>query len=109
MGTEVRTDPDGRVSLVLRGDLNAASAGALDALVRSHDGVVRLDLSGVSSIDASGLFAIVSADTRARQRGIALTIVPPPEHARRVFAWTGLDRRLAFVPPSRGAEPLVPS
>jgi hypothetical protein len=50
-----------------------------------------------TSIDSSGLFALVQADTRARQAGTRLTLVPPGALVARIFAWTGLESRLHFV------------
>jgi anti-anti-sigma factor len=51
----------------------------------------------VDVIDSSGLFALVQADTRARQAGTRLILVPPGAVVARIFAWTGLESRLHFV------------
>lgn len=94
---QVRRAEDERVSLRLHGDLDLAGASILEALLREHETVDHIDLSDVETIDSSGLFALVLADTRARQQGFDLRLVPPPAPARRIFTWTGLDGRLGFV------------
>lgn len=86
-----------RVELALHGDLDADGAEVLYALIGEFDHVDTIDLAGVETIDSSGLFALVQADTRARQSGARLTIVPPAELVGRIFAWTGLESRLNFV------------
>lgn len=85
------------IGLRLHGDLDAYGAGVLQALLSEFEDVVHIDLTDVRSIDSSGLFALVTADTRARQRGHRLTLSPPPPLIHRIFAWTGLDARLQFV------------
>jgi anti-anti-sigma factor len=62
-----------------------------------YEHVARLDLSDVDTIDSSGLFALVQADTRARFNGVRLTIIPPRPSVARIFEWTGLDTRLSFL------------
>ena len=86
-----------RVELALHGDLDANGAGVLQALVAEFDHVDCISLADVDTIDSSGLFALVQADTRARQAGTRLTLVPPGVLVARIFAWTGLESRLNFV------------
>jgi len=83
--------------LRLHGDLDCEGAEVLHALVTEFDHVARIDLEDVDTIDSSGLFALVQADTRARMCGTRLTLVPPAETVRRIFEWTGLDSRLMFI------------
>jgi anti-sigma B factor antagonist len=86
-----------RAELKLHGDLDIEGADVLHALVTEFERVARIDLSDVDTIDSSGLFAIVQADTRARLSGMRLTLVPPRESVRQIFEWTGLDARLNFA------------
>jgi anti-anti-sigma factor len=86
-----------RVELELHGDLDADGADVLQALVAEFDHIDRIDLADVDVIDSSGLFALVQADTRARQAGTRLILVPPGAVVARIFAWTGLESRLHFV------------
>jgi anti-anti-sigma factor len=86
-----------RVELELHGDLDADGAEILQALVAEFDHVDRIDLADVGTIDSSGLFALVQADTKARLAGTRLTLVPPGVLVARIFEWTGLVSRLHFV------------
>jgi anti-anti-sigma factor len=83
--------------LRLHGDLDLAGAEVLQALVTEFDRIALIDLTDVETIDSSGLFALVQADTRARLSGTRLTLVPPRESVARIFAWTGLESRLTFA------------
>jgi anti-anti-sigma factor len=83
--------------LRLHGDLDLAGAEILQALVTEFDRVALIDLTDVETIDSSGLFALVQADTRARLSGTRLTLIPPRESVARIFAWTGLESRLTFA------------
>jgi anti-anti-sigma factor len=83
--------------LRLHGDLDLDGADILQALVTEFDRVACIDLSDVDTIDSSGLFALVQADTRSRLSGTRLTLVPPRDSVRRIFEWTGLDSRLTFA------------
>ena len=83
--------------LRLHGDLDLAGAEVLQALVTEFERVALIDLSDVETIDSSGLFALVQADTRARLSGTRLTLVPPRDSVGRIFEWTGLDARLTFA------------
>jgi len=83
--------------LRLHGDLDIDGADILHALVTEFDRVACIDLTDVDTIDSSGLFALVQADTRARVCGTRLTLVPPRDSVRRIFEWTGLDARLTFA------------
>lgn len=83
--------------LRLHGDLDLEGAEILQALVTEFDRVACIDLSDVETIDSSGLFALVQADTRARLNGTRLTLIRPAEAVGRIFEWTGLETRLTFA------------
>ena len=83
--------------LRLHGNLDLEGSEVLQALVTEFDRVSCIDLTDVDTIDSSGLFALVQADTRARLSGTRLTLVPPRDSVRRIFEWTGLDSRLTFA------------
>lgn len=87
----------GHIELRLHGDLDLEGATVLNTLMSEYEHVARLDLSDVDTIDSSGLFALVQADTRARFNGVRLTLVPPRPSVARIFEWTGLDSRLTFL------------
>jgi anti-anti-sigma factor len=91
----------GPVRVVLQGELDISSAGKVEEeLTRveaSNPDLIVLDLRGLEFMDSSGLRAIVSADTRARESGRRIAIVRGPAAVQRIFDVTRLDERLALV------------
>jgi anti-anti-sigma factor len=87
----------GHTELRLHGDLDLEGAEILRSLITEYEHVALIDLRGVDTIDSSGLFALVEADTRVRFNGVSLTLIPPRESVARIFEWTGLDARLTFL------------
>jgi anti-anti-sigma factor len=87
----------GHIELRLHGDLDLEGATVLRSLITEYEHVQLIDLQDVDTIDSSGLFALVEADTHARFNGVHLTLVPPREAVARIFEWTGLDARLTFL------------
>ena len=90
-------EQDGGVSVLVRGDVDLATAAALseaidDASTRGRGSVV-VDLSGSPFIDSSGISALVRAAQLAEGRA-AVTVRSPTPQARRVFLLTGVDQFL---------------
>ncbi len=88
-------------TLVLRGELDAATAPVLErAIAEVLDGqavVDRLvvDLAGLGFIDSSGLNVLVATANRLRRApgiGASLVVVNASPSARRLFAIAGVDR-----------------
>jgi anti-sigma B factor antagonist len=100
---------DGTVRLVLTGEFDIASAPQVEEeMTRLEAGeatLILLDLRGLEFMDSTGLRTVVGADTRAREQGRRLLIVPGPEAVHRIFEVTGLTDRLEFVddPAAAGA------
>lgn len=92
---------DGVVLVIPRGriDLPVAPALRKHLLDLVNAGRTRLvvDLSGVDSIDSSGLGALVSGFEAARANGGDLKIMAPGEQARLVLELTHVDRLLRTV------------
>jgi anti-anti-sigma factor len=92
----VTSEPDSR-SAVLRldGALHTPIDGVLRSTVESlfQSGVrrVRLDLSGVSSIDAAGVGELIQIFTTAAADGGVLEIERMSAHVRRVLDVTGVS------------------
>jgi anti-anti-sigma factor len=57
---------------------------------------VVIDLGGLAFIDSSGLRVLMLADSRARERGYELMLLPGPEPVQRVFEMTGAFDVLRF-------------
>jgi anti-anti-sigma factor len=54
-------------------------------------GPIRLDLAGVTELDAAGLGVLARLARRARYRGRACSLVAAPPRVRRLLALTRLD------------------
>ncbi len=98
---EIDVNPDGdRVVVAPVGEIDLSTVpqlrAALDEVSDAGFKQIVLDLRGVTFLDSSGLKLIL--DQHARDVGFALIAGPEPVH--RVFAVTGLDRRLPFLPAS---------
>lgn len=82
--------PEGRLNMVVAPELREQ----LHSLVRSGNTKLVVDLSGVDSIDSSGLGALISGLKVARQSGGDLRIAAPGEQATAVLELTNLNRVL---------------
>lgn len=94
-----------RQTLVLRGDLDIASAGQLEAVIREAcssgtPGLV-LDLGEVTYMDSSGLRVIIAAGRLCEELGNELELVPGPPEVQRLFELMGLSENLQFTTSSR--------
>lgn len=59
--------------------------------------VVVLDLSGLTFIDSTAIGAILSANTRARERDVELRLIPGSPAVQRPFEIAGLTEPLNFA------------
>ncbi len=86
--------------LQIAGELDAYTAGAIEELLsdRDHSGDVRVDLSGVTFIDSTGIRAIVRADNDLRSKDRALIIQSPSASVMRLLELTALDERFRIEP-----------
>lgn len=101
-----RTDELHAVRVALSGELDIATAGEAErqilAAEQDAQGVLVVDLSGLSFMDSTGLRLILGADVRLRAAGNRLVLVPGPEAVHRVFRLALLEDRLEFQPPTTG-------
>lgn len=85
----------------VRGEIDAHTAPqvreAAEALLEAH-GTVRVDLSGVTFIDSSGLGVLVALTTAARDAGGDLVVVAPSRPVIRLFEISGLAGHLTVEP-----------
>jgi anti-anti-sigma factor len=92
---------DGGVRVVFTGELDIGGAREADEAVRQAesdgDGVLTLDLRGLTFMDSTGLRLLVSADRRAQEKGRTLRIVRGPDPIQRVLELTGLSDKLPLV------------
>ena len=95
------TEREGRIHLVLRGELDLSTVGKVQDELRrieaSSPPVLVLDLSKLTFLDSTGLRCLVTADERGRDGGRRVVIVRGPEPVQRVFSITRLEERLDMV------------
>ena len=101
-GFRVDTARNGEtLQIRLTGEFDLQVFERVDELLRGaqkdseHDVVV--DLRGVTSIDQSGIGALVSAALRAGEVGGHLRLIRGPDEVHKVFELEGLDSKLEFV------------
>jgi anti-sigma B factor antagonist len=89
-----------RHTLALIGELDMASAPALDAALRRicTDGTeaVALDLSRLMFMDSTGLRVMLVAKELCERHGCEFQLVRGPAQVQRVFEVTGLIEQLPF-------------
>jgi anti-sigma B factor antagonist len=99
----------GHAVVRVSGEFDLAATHAVeDALLSVEDGkngVIVLDLRGVTFLDSTGLRTITSADHRARGAGPELRIVRGAEQVQKLLYVTGMDKILPLVDdPEESAE-----
>lgn len=107
---------DGQVTVVIRGDLDVATADRtvryITDVIDSCDGPVSADLSELAFCDACGLSALIRVNAYAGQIGRQLELTSPSRAVTKIMRLTGvedwlLQPRLAGVS-SGGSAPGVP-
>src|SRR4051812_1634902 len=94
--------PGGMRRVSLRGELDMIGAPEVEARLRelAHAGTdVRLDLSGLTFMDSTGVRVLFGAAKEADGERPKLEIVRPQGEVWRVIELTGLQRVLPFVDP----------
>lgn len=81
-------------AIVVVGDVDAHSVGALTEVIDRTSGAVTLDLAGVGFIDSSGIRVLVETQSRCRDLGNEFRIVEVSAPVRRLFEITGLTSYL---------------
>lgn len=88
----------------LSGELDAHVAARIRAelheLIERRPRVVVVDLGAVTFLDSTILGLLVGGLRRMREQGGDLRLVFPPEPARRIFSFTGLDNVFAESDPA---------
>lgn len=91
---------DGRYTVAVTGELDIVSAGKLEAVLLQISGdsasAVRLDLSGLTFMDSTGLRTVLRAKELSDSHGFELSLVPGPPKVQRLFEVTALLRVLPF-------------
>lgn len=102
-GFEIHEEDAGEeVRLVVRGELDLATADSLDARLAAladRKRPVLLDLRPLSFMDSSGLRSLMLARERAAGGDWGLRIIPPEGEARDVLRVSGVEDHLPLVDP----------
>jgi anti-sigma B factor antagonist len=106
----IREDADdNRHTLVLTGELDLASAPALEAATARlcADGAseIVLDLSGLAFVDSTGLRTILSSMSLCEEHLCNFWLIPGPRAVQRLFELAGVLERLPFRDPDLPVEP----
>jgi anti-sigma B factor antagonist len=65
---------------------------------------VRVDLSGVSFLDSTGVSALVAGHGEAQDRGITLVVANPQPQVQKVLRIVGLDKVLGVTSDTAGGD-----
>jgi anti-sigma B factor antagonist/stage II sporulation protein AA (anti-sigma F factor antagonist) len=95
----VERDDGGVVRVVVRGELDLATAGRLEAALAEPPGsTVLVDLRGLTFMDSTGVRTLLQATEDCRRDGRALSfLVPASGDARLTMAETGIEALLPVV------------
>src|SRR6478736_7155892 len=96
------SDRDGRAVVVIRGELDLATAPDLEAALQERLDAgqdVVVDLRELDFMDSTGLRVLVAAHARARTDGTRFAITRPKEGGAvaRILTIAGIDTELEFV------------
>jgi anti-anti-sigma factor len=90
--------PDGLATIVVRGDLDLATADRtaqyVSDVIDRHDGPVSADLSGLAFCDACGLGALIRISAYADVAGRRFELTHPSTAVTRIMRLTGVDEWL---------------
>jgi anti-sigma B factor antagonist len=97
---ESRTADDGAATVVVRGEIDMATAPQLrDTLLGIVDaGATRIaiDCRGLGFLDSSGIGVLIAVRKRLGDDGV-LTLESPPAHVRKVLELTGVTDHVTIV------------
>ena len=89
------------VVVSFEGEMDISEADRVEEQLRSAETdqppFLILDLRGLTFLDSTGLRLVLEADTRARDQGRRLAIIPGPDVVHRIFLIAMLDKRLEFI------------
>jgi anti-sigma B factor antagonist len=93
---------NGTAALILEGELDIASAPALEerlsAVEDGHPARLVIDLGGLAFIDSTGLRVLLQANARAGDGAHELVLRPGADAVQRVFETTGVRGAFRFEP-----------
>jgi anti-anti-sigma factor len=93
----------GRTRAAIAGDFDMQATFAVEpALERALDrpdlSALEIDLSRLRFVDSTGIGVLLRVEAEARERGVAVSILPAPPEVHRVFEMSGVLDALPFSP-----------
>ena len=88
------------IAIEVSGEIDLSTAHTVgEALLRTEEahGLVALDLSKTSFMDSTGLYVLIAANARLRERGGRLIVVHGPPQIRRLLEMTCVADHLELV------------
>lgn len=95
----VRLNQADRLTLAIHGEIDLASAPALERELREAETSARrivVDLAGLEFVDSTGIHMLMNAQARAQSNGHELVFTHLPAQVQRLFNLTGVDVRLTI-------------
>ncbi len=97
----VRSRRDGDVhTIALVGEMDLSNAGEVERELMHAEttdaATIRIDLSGLSFMDSTGIRLLIAADSRSRADSCRLLLTRPSAAVHRVLCIAGIDRLLPF-------------
>ena len=94
-------DQGGRTRAAIAGDFDMQATFSVEpaleqALDRPGLEALEIDLSRLHFVDSTGIGVLLRVEAEARERGVALSIVPAPPEVHRVFEMSGVLDALPF-------------
>ena len=97
------SEEESTLTVAVAGELDVYTVPAfnkeLSELRNSSATTLKLDLSGTTFMDSTGLSAVLVAEMHARMRGQRFVVVAGPPHVHELFKLTGVDNFLEVVGP----------
>jgi anti-sigma B factor antagonist len=104
----VSTGSDGTLDVTLRGEIDYTNAGAVaeavrTAVVQARPAAVRIDMTGVTFLDSSGIAVLVKGMKAAREAGADYRVAAPRPKVYDQMQMTGLTDLFPVEAPVSGA------
>jgi len=91
---EIQVGEGGRVSM--KGRLDASESDKAQRVLRTLEGPLTVDLSGLDYISSAGIGVLIETYKRLAAAGHTLRLVNMLPRVRNIFAYAGLDRILTI-------------
>ena len=95
-GRQLVIDVRDTSTIIVVGEIDAHSVGEFRAAIDGLGPNQRIDLSGCTFLDSSGIACLINAKTSTEKRNGSITLVAPSHPVRRLLTISGLDDTFAI-------------